>query len=254
MKQRHIFYDDSQKRWPFIKRIALILGVIFGLIGSIFLVSLIFIPSKGPALNISAPVHRTLRSIIPKIPVRKKQMQKYILNRIRREVNSLLIEDKQKNIKSKNIKSKGEKVVAAFYTVWQEPGIHSLKAHADKLTQLIPEWLHLSKDGENLDLYDWNPKILFHNKEVVEIARKNNLVIMPMINNAQGSEFDLKRVKFLLTNKIKQKKFVNNLKNWLLENHFQGINIDFEKLDDETNALMPDFFSWMVYRTSEEIS
>src|SRR5262249_41790409 len=40
-------------------------------------------------------------------------------------------------------------VVAAYYVDWDETSLASLKAHADELTHLMPEWLHLNRDARS---------------------------------------------------------------------------------------------------------
>src|SRR5205823_6129302 len=40
-------------------------------------------------------------------------------------------------------------VVAAFYVDWDETSLASLRVHADDLTHLMPEWLHLHLDPHN---------------------------------------------------------------------------------------------------------
>ena len=122
--------------------------------------------------------------------------------------------------------------MAAFYTVWQETGIHSFKAVASQLTHIIPEWTHLSSDGVSLELYDWNPLLAYHNPELEKIARKNGVKIMPIFNNAYQHNFDPKRAHILLTDEKKQKKVINQLVNWIEKNKYQGLNLDFENLED----------------------
>ena len=244
--QKHVFYDDSKKRWTLIKRVAVVAAVIAAIVGSIFLVSLIFFTNSGPTQNVAGPARRVSAAEAARFPKKKKLMQRFILARILNETNKLLAEEKARAAQGKAPAKKGDKIVAAFFTIWEEAGIHSLNAHADKLTHIMPEWLHLAKDGEKLDLYDWNPKSLFHNKEVVDIARKYNLEIMPVMNNAVASTFDLPRVQLLFSSKTKQRRLAQNVKKWLLENHFQGINIDFENLDQQTNAYLPDFIKYMA--------
>lgn len=61
-------------------------------------------------------------------------------------------------------------IVAAFYAPWQETGINSLRANAGRLTHVMPEWLHLSRRGDGLNLSDWDPKITPRNLSVAAVA------------------------------------------------------------------------------------
>jgi len=60
-----------------------------------------------------------------------------------------------------------------------------------------------------------------------QIARGNNLNIVPVFSNATGGEFDPKRVHIFLNDTHRQTVLIHQLRLWVEENKFQGINIDF---------------------------
>ncbi|MEA2766005.1 MAG: peptidoglycan-N-acetylglucosamine deacetylase, partial [Gemmatimonadaceae bacterium] len=132
-------------------------------------------------------------------------------------------------------------IVAAFYAPWQETGLHSLRANASHMTHLLPAWVHLQESGNGLDFHDWDPNTVPHNNDVIEIAKTNNLNIVPVFSNAQMSEFDPKRVHRFLTNPTWQNGIIIQLRRWVLANGFQGINVDFENLAEEDLPLLVPF-------------
>ncbi|MGC8783709.1 MAG: glycosyltransferase [Armatimonadota bacterium] len=144
-----------------------------------------------------------------------------------------IVQDERHLRKFQPVASHEAQIVAAFYTTWQETGLHSLRANADKITHLLPEWLHLTRDGKGLDMYDWDTAIVPHNRDVLQIARQHGIKVMPVLNNAESGRFDPLRVHRLLANPSAQQAIVLQIRDWLVQNGFHGINIDFENLYPE---------------------
>jgi cellulose synthase/poly-beta-1,6-N-acetylglucosamine synthase-like glycosyltransferase/spore germination protein YaaH/peptidoglycan/xylan/chitin deacetylase (PgdA/CDA1 family) len=228
MSETAVFFDPSRRRWWWIKRLGTLLGLFAVVAVSVWLVSLFTVPLlpgvRGITLEIKRSVRRSLR-----FPRHQTQLQQFLA---KRERQKLLLEISQKQ-KIRRAQAalppvKGGGIVAAFYAPWQETGLHSLRANASHMTHLLPAWVHLTEDAKGLDFHDWDP--VPHNKDVLEIARSNNLNIVPVFSNAQMSAFDSKRVHVFLTNPALQDSVIFQLRRWLLVNHFQGINVDFENL------------------------
>ena len=229
--QKKIFHTLSDTRWRNFKKIGMALTFFFTCVCTVFFISLLFIPTiKKPIMIEHSFVQKMLMT--PHSLHRNKQKEDFLLKKIKKEL--MKAQTNERNLRKKNIliTQKSKRIVAAFYTIWQETGIHSFKAIAPQLTHIIPEWTHLAPDGSSIDLYDWNLNVVYHNKEVEKIARKNGVQIMPILNNAYQHAFDPKRVHLLLTDKVKQKKVIDKLVDWLEKNKYQGINVDFENLED----------------------
>ena len=129
-----------------------------------------------------------------------------------------------------------------FYASWQTAGLSSLRGNADKLTHLMPEWLQLNQKGDGLDLYEYDLPVAPQNAEVRQIAGKAGLEIWPILNNHDGTKFDPERVHRLLSQKPDgQRKFAETLRDWLLAENCQGINLDFESLKDADYARLAAF-------------
>ncbi|HEV8356260.1 MAG TPA: glycosyltransferase [Gemmatimonadales bacterium] len=134
-------------------------------------------------------------------------------------------------------------VVAAFYAPWNETGLYSLRAHAGKLTHLMPEWLHLSSTGDGLDLSEWDPEAWPLNLEVVRIAREHAVAIHPMLSNAAsvGEGFDPAGVHRLLASPARQQRTARAIRDWLVARGFQGLNLDLESLYPGDYRRLPAF-------------
>ena len=232
MSDAAIFFDPSRRRWWWVKR----LGTLFGLLAvvtiSVWLVSLFTIPFLPGIDGITSPIRRTLRRSFH-LPRHQTRMQQFLLKKERGKFLAQVEHDKKiENARAARPLIKANNIVAAFYAPWLETGLHSLKANASHMTHLMPSWVHLAEDAKGLDLHDWNPALVPHNIEVLRIARENNLNIMPVFSNAQMSDFDSKRVHIMLNDPALQADIIFKLRQWVLMNNFQGINVDLENIPD----------------------
>ena len=236
-----VFFDPSRKRWSWIKRISTVLGLLSVIIVSTFLVSVFVTTPFLPTIQgITVDIQRSLRR-----PVRLLHHQAKSAYLFRKERNKLLA-DIAKDQRLKRARAalppiKAQHIVAAFYAPWQETGLHSLEANADKMTHLMPVWVHLREDGQGLDFRDWDLTTVPHNNEVLEFARTHNLNILPVLSNAQEADFDAKRVHAFLQNPDLQGRVILKLKNWIIANRFQGLNVDFENMPQDDYGLYVQF-------------
>jgi peptidoglycan-N-acetylglucosamine deacetylase len=117
------------------------------------------------------------------------------------------------------------KEVYGFYVNWDENSTSSLKDNIRSLTMLVPEWYHL------------NSSLTFSSEispDVVQLAKLNDVKIMPLINNFTQENPDGVNIKKLLHSPSNIKtKFINDLVKQMELNQFAGINIDFEAIEEK---------------------
>jgi hypothetical protein len=118
-----------------------------------------------------------------------------------------------------------------------------VRLHADRLTDLFPEWLHLNRTGTGLDLKDWDPTVTPKNLDVIEVARDHHIDVHPVLNNAEAGAFDPQRVHALLASPANQVRLVRAVLDWLVKEKFQGLNLDFENLGPADYARLPGFIA-----------
>jgi poly-beta-1,6 N-acetyl-D-glucosamine synthase len=212
-------------------RLGGLLTLLFVVMTTVFVLSLLLVPVLPQRRGDST--RHTLRASVVRLPSRQSRLRRHLLLRTREALFRQIAREEQRLRKFPAPASHAPRIVAAFYTTWQETGLHSLRANADRLTHLLPEWLHLSRDGGSLDLYDWDPALVPHNRDVLQIARQHGLAVMPVLNNAEEGRFDPQRVHRLLTNPSTQRSLALQIRDWLVQNGLQGINIDFENLYHE---------------------
>ncbi|HEV8661465.1 MAG TPA: glycosyltransferase [Thermoanaerobaculia bacterium] len=241
MSDYAVFFDPSRKRWWWVKRISTFLGLLSVIIVSVFLLSIFSAPLLPDMPGITSVIKKTLRTSLH-LPRRRTKLRQYELKREREKLFAEMAKERrQKSIQKARTAVKGPGIVAAFYAPWQETGLHSLRAYAPKMTHLLPSWVHLTADGGGLDFHDWDPELTPHNIDVLDVARTNNLTILPVFSNAQLSDFDKERLHRLLTAPELQDQVIRQLRTWVLANHFQGINIDFENFAPGDEKLLIPF-------------
>jgi peptidoglycan-N-acetylglucosamine deacetylase len=141
-------------------------------------------------------------------------------------------------------------IVAGYYTPWQDTSLQSLRTNAGHLTHLIPEWLHLTADGqlddEDASISQW-PK----NREIMPLARANGLIVLPILSNGKNGKFDVNPVRPLLQDAKKAQAFADHLATWLIDRRCQGIHLDIENLTGVDYERLPAFFA-TISRTLHE--
>ncbi|HVE12624.1 MAG TPA: glycosyltransferase, partial [Elusimicrobiota bacterium] len=232
-----VFHDPSQRRWRWFQRAAAALGIVSLALLTAFVFSLFLIPYLPPVPGVSGPLKHALKRKFSPLPDHEQRLRRALRKRSRALLQRESSPDRAQPAPARP--GAAAPIVGAFYATWQEEGLHSLRANAGSLTHLFPEWLHLNVTGDGLDLYDFDLRITPRNIEALRIARASQLQIMPMLNNASHGIFDRLRIHLFLSDPERQLRLAMRLRDWLRQNHFQGVNIDFENLPDEDYARLP---------------
>lgn len=142
-------------------------------------------------------------------------------------------------------KTTGEFIRAAFYTPWSgSKSAPSLERYGDKINVVFPEWFFI--DTSN------NIRIQTRiDSAGLAQMRQKNLRIMPMLTNFNSTkrnkagellpDFDGNLIHTILNDTIKQKKFIQQVIDTLLAYNFQGLNVDFEEINEPTNKPLSRF-------------
>ena len=125
-------------------------------------------------------------------------------------------------------------ISGAYFQPWQDHAIDSFHAHASGLTHVYPAWISLSSDGRSINTDNWRPDKSLYTKDLVLTARANGVRIVPIVQNAEGGVFDLKRLKVMLDDPAASASMAKALNDFIAANNYQGLQIDFELLDAPT--------------------
>ena len=219
-----VFFDPSGKRRGRIKHSSLFFATLATVAGTLFAVSLLAIPFLSAGHFSFSHVGR----LIPALPHRQTMRERLALMKRR--------DNEWRNAAAiaaptlASTRNGFSPIVAAFYAPWQNTGLASLRRGAKHLTHVMPEWLLLNSAGDGLDLSQYDLLQNPLNAQVKKVAAKNHLALCPLLSNANNENFDAARVQRLLASPVAQKKLISSVRDWLLANKCQGLNLDIENL------------------------
>ncbi len=241
MNEKPVFYDAKGKR----KYGAVGIGAVLALIAAVVLTVVgvgCFLLPFIPGLPGGKPVIMR-ESHPPLINPRGDEMRKedYILSKRKSDLEHEIDVAKREHKPIPKADTSGP-VVAAFYAPWDDPScFSSFKDNASKLTHVMPVWFTLAEDGQSIDFSNFDPENYPNNLQVEKIADDNGVNEFPVINNqVEGTPLE-PRVAKLLGSPAAQQTLIDSLAKWLVTNHCEGINVDFEELKDKDYDMLPAF-------------
>jgi len=136
-----------------------------------------------------------------------------------------------------------QEIRLGFYENGDPDSLDSLKAHADKLSHLCPDWLQLlDTSGTIKNTAD---------PAIVELAHERKLRIMPLLRNlGDGDVWQAEAVEWLINGPIdRQQIFINHLVEILANMDAGGVILDLQQIDPSYRANM----SAMLIRLAEAL-
>jgi cellulose synthase/poly-beta-1,6-N-acetylglucosamine synthase-like glycosyltransferase/spore germination protein YaaH/peptidoglycan/xylan/chitin deacetylase (PgdA/CDA1 family) len=242
MSDRAVFFDPSRKRWSWIKRVGTVAGLATAAIMSLFLISVATTPFL-PTVKVGRALRRSIRQAL-RVPRHSTRLLGHNLSHERRKLLDEISRENRQLARGAALPPiKAQNIVAAFYAPWQETGVNSLRENVTKITHVMPIWVQLNPTATALDFRDWDMRNGLNpsNQTVINLARENNLNIVPVWSNATGGEFDAQRVHLFLHDLNRQMRLIGQVRGWVQQNGFQGINIDFENLQEADYPLLVTF-------------
>ena len=138
---------------------------------------------------------------------------------------------------------KAQSIRAGFYVNWDAQSLFSLETNIDKMNMVIPEWLSIDPKTDML--------VANIDDDALKVMREHKVAILPILNNineTKGGDFDPELLSRVLKNPAKSRRLIDDLLKTLKKYNFQGINIDFESIDDKSTALALENFQMEVYK------
>ena len=137
-------------------------------------------------------------------------------------------------------RNKASLIRSAFYTPWNKASLPDLIRNADKLNTIFPEWFFIDPATCKL-------QTRIDSAGLAEM-RKGNLSIQPIFNNYHSGKtfnnngfFDSKLLHVILNDSVKRKNIIAQIVDTLIFYKLQGLNIDFEELNEQTNEPLTRF-------------
>jgi len=256
LQQKPIFFDETQKRHGVMAVIGATLTFLAIIGGLAFLISL----AATPKLHAPGVSHEGKDSRAPRRPARAAaaasrvtiiptahQMMGYVLGhnvRVQEAKSKLRAEIRKESagtaipasaIAPGNVHGP---VRAVFYMNNEDKdGIDSLSHHIQDTTHLLPVWLQLTGSGRDVAVtqvpgkqagQDSGPVEPSYDDTAIDLAQKNGVAILPVLQNSGDGSFPAGLVHNLVSSRAASASVIQKSLNFILSHHYQGINIDLE--------------------------
>jgi len=226
MKPRKpIFYDEQRRRWRRTSRILEICGALFTLLAITFLVNVLVSPRLPEPL---LPTNRTALH-----PVNEKTKTKITLKRTGRlrRVQAL-----------GQMPAAYDPVRAAFYVSWDPTSLAALQQHFRDIDLLIPERLHSITSTGRLDV-ETDPKLDAWEQTLQQQNPPIKIPTMPLLNNSDGTNWLTDEMAAMLKSPTARAHLAQQSVQYLTQNHFVGLVVDFEEIPDKSQKDFSQFIS-----------
>ena len=148
---------------------------------------------------------------------------------------------KEDSLKKLSIKKlKAPQIRAAFYTPWLQASLSDLQKNADKLNTIYPEWFFIHPATFRLQT-----RI---DSAGLAVMKQKGINIQPIFNNFYTNkkgggigEFDGNLAHVIINNTEKRRFIIQQIVDTITHYGLQGINVDFEELNEKTNEPLTQF-------------
>ncbi len=189
-----------------------------------------------PNMNDRAKVYKALLDPSNKFILGSAENKKY--KGFKTFLAKKLLEDSVKRILAD--KNKPALIRSAFYTPWNKSSLPDLMKNANKLNTIYPEWFFI-------DTLTFKLQTRIDSAGLA-VMKKNNLSIQPIFNNFHTAKtfnnkgfFDNKLLHVILNDPLKRKNIIYQIADTLAYYKLQGLNIDFEELNEKSNEPLTRF-------------
>lgn len=139
-----------------------------------------------------------------------------------------------------NRRMKAPQVSGAFYTPWLPASLSDLQKNGDKFNTIYPEWFFIDPAT-----YTLQTRI---DSAGLATMKQKNLSIQPIFNNFFSNKkgtgeggFDARLAHVILNDAEKRKNIIRQIADTLMHYQLQGVNVDFEELNEKGNELLANF-------------
>jgi peptidoglycan-N-acetylglucosamine deacetylase len=138
-------------------------------------------------------------------------------------------------------------ITLAFY-VEDPDSLDSLQQHSQQITHFAPAWLTLSADGKSVidDKDDpapvqGQPLTLTDDQSAEEVARRNGMAILPVLQNCFNGTFEDIPLEKLINTPANRDHVIASLLQLIKSHQYQGINVDLETFNVDDKPLISAF-------------
>ncbi len=241
-KTRAIFHDPRNRRWRWVRVIALALGGAVSLAFGIAIASVLVSPAL-PGLGLKSP--RPMPGPGHLLPPPRQPWALSPRERAFQQAKKQLAEHQKKSVPAPApapVGPKGGPEMSGFYVNWDDTSFTSLKANLASLDKVTAEWLHLASADGMVGIDD--PDKIGRTLEYIRPLRPH-MPVIALINNFRGIEYgwDAKGLAGMLKDPKARKRVIDTIVTFLKEKNLQGVNVDFENLPESGMGDLVTFMS-----------
>ena len=239
--QKQIFLTSSPTRWQRFKwafRIVLFVAVVLLSLLGVAIVKQLYTPNM-PQLKADSGEYNTIlnngkKEAIDEISKKYEGFGKYINGKAAQLQHIKYVSN------ADSLHAIAAPVRAAFYDASDEQAYFSLKNNISKLNMLLPLWMTIDSVADTVLV---NPDI-----RGSEIIKASHVPVVAVISNFDGNDFNGTILHALLSDPAKQDRLITGIIKVLQKNHFAGVNIDFEELQETSDEPMVNFMKTLYER------
>lgn len=236
-KAAQIFQSDTRKRWTRLKWTTRVISFIAVFFLTITVLAVINANNPSlPNLNAKSKAYKAILDPRIKLVFGSAANKKY--KGFKDFLSKKQAEDSLKGVLSQKLKP--SLIRSAFYTPWNKASLPDLIKNADKLNTIYPEWFFI-----DTLTYKLQTRI---DSAGLAAMKNSKLSIQPIFNNYHSGQtfndngfFDSKLLHVLLNDSIKRKNIITQIADTLAFYNLQGLNIDFEELNESSNEPLTRF-------------
>ena len=257
--QKPIFFDETHRRWNVTSYFFIIAGII-GLVASLVFAAQIVLSPQLPSISLAA----SRLGLAPAVPEARpkayepggragldpkaRARQHFVLGRnqdfqdAKRELTDAIRRENGVRPVPAAATASGHvagPVRAAFFENNDKAAVDSLQQHIGQTTHLFPVWLLLTPSGTGIKSIAQFTTKTAANAESYEAsnddvalaqARAHGVAILPVIQNYDGDSNSFRNdwLHALLSSPAKRTAVISQLKAYVVNGRYQGVNVDFE--------------------------
>jgi len=242
-----VFYDPRGRRWRRVKRTYLALGIAVTAITAIFIASVLANPLL-PRLNLR-PLQNLPRTSDLKLPrppallnareagakkavdlLQKESAKTRVVPARRSELTPILPAPVNTPLPAP-ASFNSKQLAIGFYVNWDESSYASLERNLDHLDWVVAQWAHLvdSKNGSSPLSIELDAKALNLIRE-----RRPQTSIIPMVQNLTDEKWQYDVLARAVADEDSRQRLVAALSQFVEQNKFAGIAVDFEEPTKDT--------------------
>jgi cellulose synthase/poly-beta-1,6-N-acetylglucosamine synthase-like glycosyltransferase/peptidoglycan/xylan/chitin deacetylase (PgdA/CDA1 family)/spore germination protein YaaH len=222
-----VFSDPTGKRWPRLRLVLLIGGMLFFL-GTVLFVQTLFV---APKMNVPFSLRQLkgqLKALQKENPAGQLSASSLLWQKFgaarqaARKLAGTAPTPAPRRLSGK--KSPDNEVRLAFYTNGDPYSYASLQQHATQITHLCPEWMTVTDGMGDLQI-DADPRLL-------KLAANKGIALMPLLTNLVGDTWQPEAIENLAHGPgERQDRFIQNVLSVLRSAKASGVVIDWEQID-----------------------